>query len=1132
MKKWLDKYEAPKAQNGIEGTMGGLTDKGFNYNGAWGGTMQMGGKLTAEQLESLNLAKMRSKMALAAEFGNPSAKRMTSVSPSSYRFSGNEMIDGKPVRVRPGETGTHYMSSMGEYAVPYIQEGPNGKLQFKPNASFRDREAIRFDNPKDAQYFAEHYKEVAPMMRQYAMGGSLPGAVGFTYARTGDIPSNGPYAKKTKASAQNGRAVSDNTRLKPIVTEKPMNRETVRSTKPFEAKDNRSIFNDSRAKDRMNNEYSQYVQNIYKDTFIDQIPYAAPVLAAKAFNEGLPFTALSELIKQPLGVVGDAAINAIQENPESIDVKTLEEKTIPYTRLAANATFGNPVITQIGKQRVESGKKKGSKWYDFTAYELPALMDAANSYGVDGNTFTQFIEDNWKSSGGSYKKILELADKKFPKKQNGGEMKYYQEGLDFKPKTISQDGTYVKSPRTDMLTMDEYRLQQALADQPVIQSPKGKQLSKEEINKRNKDYAQQTGKKFDEKTGKVSSRFSPQEEKTLNRIAENIVMPALTVGDVMGGVAIGAPLVKGLAKGVGKAALKKLPTVAREAMPSPQGGMMSGQPIRPSNTIFGMSREEFDRTAAELAARDRLNAVDPSVRIRTLDDMNLRIEEFQTVNQVNFNDLTSGINERFGDIGQQYGLTGNITEDAIIALPEEDKANFLTSMYQAFPARLRRSDFVSNPSTTSASRLKNRSGLTKEEALQKASEKDKDIVSKMTEDEFANTVIKPTGEVVPFYSGDTRSKFADKQAINKLPVEEYVNTFNTNINILNDIIAKRNKSGVNYSVKELDPYGKLTFYTPEQTIDKQIKNENYELVKRLEKENERLLNEIDQVENNPDESIPNHFEITKYWNNKALEKNNKLINKFKNEPEFKISTANIPAGETSWSLGINPGKWEGDVEDITSPYYLKSIPGLEMRNTTAGVFSDRTPRRGTGTYESINEYLKELGLGRVKPGFNSQTDYSRGLWENAVKKGKAVGYYNDPRTVYASMKGLLPYAGLGALGAGAIEQKRQGGGIKKDDMGYWNPENWGEPVEIDSNQITMEGVYEPLIGISDTGDVQYMEPGEEYEFDGESVTEYPIAKGGISVNSADAQPIKKLDQLLNFTNYNKPSKGGWLDKYN
>lgn len=39
---------------------------------------------------------------------------------------------------------------------------------------------------------------------QFAMGGSMPGATGFMYARTGSIPSNGKYAKKTMASAQNG----------------------------------------------------------------------------------------------------------------------------------------------------------------------------------------------------------------------------------------------------------------------------------------------------------------------------------------------------------------------------------------------------------------------------------------------------------------------------------------------------------------------------------------------------------------------------------------------------------------------------------------------------------------------------------------------------------------------------------------------------------------------------------------------------------------------------------------------------------------------------------------------------------------------------------------------------------------
>ena len=108
---------------------------------------------------------------------------------------------------------------------------------------------------------------------------------------------------------------------------------------------------------------------------------------------------------------------------------------------------------------------------------------------------------------------------------------------------------------------------------------------------------------------------------------------------------------------------------------------------------------------------------------------------------------------------------------------------------------------------------------------------------------------------------------------------------------------------------------------------------------------------------------------------------------------------------------------------------------------------------------------------------------------------------------------------------------RDGSEIPVDPMGYWNPDNVGEPVIIPSNEITMEGVPYPVLGISDTGDTQMMYPEEDYTFDGESVTEYPMAKGGISVNNADAQPIKKLDQLLNFTNYNKPTKGGWLDKY-
>jgi hypothetical protein len=98
------------------------------------------------------------------------------------------------------------------------------------------------------------------------------------------------------------------------------------------------------------------------------------------------------------------------------------------------------------------------------------------------------------------------------------------------------------------------------------------------------------------------------------------------------------------------------------------------------------------------------------------------------------------------------------------------------------------------------------------------------------------------------------------------------------------------------------------------------------------------------------------------------------------------------------------------------------------------------------------------------------------------------------------------------------------GSIIKDDRGQWaHP---GEITEIDSPYITMQGVPYPVLGISDTGDMQMMYPEEEYEFDGEKVTEYPMAKNG---RRQEQKGLVNLDNLLNFTNYNTKQPGGWLD---
>lgn len=144
MKGWLDKYQV-------------------------GGVINSTVAATEEPVLGMQ-GMMKSKMATASAMNNPSAKRMGQLYPQSYIFTGSE-----DPRVESGERGTHFMSSMGEYAVPFIQQ-QGSRLQYNPNANYRDKEAIKFDNNADAEYFAEHYKDVAPMMRsadQYKNGGWL-----------------------------------------------------------------------------------------------------------------------------------------------------------------------------------------------------------------------------------------------------------------------------------------------------------------------------------------------------------------------------------------------------------------------------------------------------------------------------------------------------------------------------------------------------------------------------------------------------------------------------------------------------------------------------------------------------------------------------------------------------------------------------------------------------------------------------------------------------------------------------------------------------------------------------------------------------------------------------------------------
>jgi hypothetical protein len=119
--------------------------------------------------------------------------------------------------------------------------------------------------------------------------------------------------------------------------------------------------------------------------------------------------------------------------------------------------------------------------------------------------------------------------------------------------------------------------------------------------------------------------------------------------------------------------------------------------------------------------------------------------------------------------------------------------------------------------------------------------------------------------------------------------------------------------------------------------------------------------------------------------------------------------------------------------------------------------------------------------------------------------------------------------------------KQEDGGVIKDDRGQWaHP---GEITEIGSNQITMQGVPYPVLGVSDEGDVQMMYPEEDYEFIGNTVTEYPMAEDGIQTTtdqttypwSPGNKNKNRGDQLANFKNQPqqekpKPKPNTFVDK--
>lgn len=90
--------------------------------------------------------------------------------------------------------------------------------------------------------------------------------------------------------------------------------------------------------------------------------------------------------------------------------------------------------------------------------------------------------------------------------------------------------------------------------------------------------------------------------------------------------------------------------------------------------------------------------------------------------------------------------------------------------------------------------------------------------------------------------------------------------------------------------------------------------------------------------------------------------------------------------------------------------------------------------------------------------------------------------------------------------------------VVTDPMGYWNPDNIGKVVQVptDDGHITMQGVTQHLMGMDEYGNTQHQVPGQEYQYPGKFITEYPmnIAQKGKQVQSPPRTLLNTASQFV------------------
>lgn len=227
--------------------------------------------------------------------------------------------------------------------------------------------------------------------------------------------------------------------------------------------------------------------------------------------------------------------------------------------------------------------------------------------------------------------------------------------------------------------------------------------------------------------------------------------------------------------------------------------------------------------------------------------------------------------------------------------------------------------------------------------------------------------------------------------------------------------------------------------------------------------------------------IPNQYILPKYWEVQDTVNQN-----------FGRTQTNYRVTPQNADYMLNTVAPEPYNTRVSTPYYQQGgkifNPNLSLNKEFQNWYSKNTIEGQNKIPYSDNldyDYLSFFMNGEYK-------NYKGGHFPDTYKRPNHETFSNE--SVYSTPENPGGYwKGENYFKNGSFSYQ-SGGEVVKDNNGYWNPDNWGKTVEINSPNITMKGVNQPLIGTSkETGETKIMWPNFEYYFKNtKNVIEQPV----------------------------------------